>query len=71
MKVEISMALLRVIWDLDDDPDGNIQHVAEHGLTPEEVEQVLDQKLGSKPAKAEPADCPRSSGGPKQEGTLR
>jgi uncharacterized DUF497 family protein len=29
------------IWDLDDDPDGNVQHVAEHGLTVEEVESAI------------------------------
>ena len=21
-----------IIWDLDDDPDGNVQHIAEHGV---------------------------------------
>jgi hypothetical protein len=26
-----------VIWDLDDDPDGNVAHVAEHGVTKREV----------------------------------
>jgi hypothetical protein len=31
-----------IIWDLDDDPLGNVQHMAEHGLTLEEVEEVLD-----------------------------
>ncbi len=30
------------IWDLDDDPDGNVHHIAEHGVTPEEVEEVFD-----------------------------
>lgn len=30
-----------VYWDLDDDPDGNVQHVALHGLTPDEVDSVL------------------------------
>lgn len=29
------------IWDLDDDPDGNVAHLAEHGVTPSEVEEVL------------------------------
>jgi hypothetical protein len=28
-------------WDLDDDPDGNVQHIAEHDVTKEEVEDVL------------------------------
>jgi hypothetical protein len=31
----------QILWDLDDDPDGNVQHVAEHGLTVEEVEEAL------------------------------
>jgi uncharacterized DUF497 family protein len=30
-----------ILWDLEDDPDGNVQHVAEHGLTVEEIESVL------------------------------
>jgi hypothetical protein len=35
-----------VIWDLPDDPDGNVQHIIEHGLTEDEVEDVLlDQSL--------------------------
>ena len=28
-----------VIWD--DEPDGNVEHVSDHGLTPEEVDEVL------------------------------
>ena len=36
------MGFLSVLWDLDDDPDGNVQHCADHGVTQEEVEQVLD-----------------------------
>lgn len=30
-----------ILWDLEDDPDGNVQHIAEHGVTIEEVEEVL------------------------------
>jgi uncharacterized DUF497 family protein len=30
-----------IIWDLDDDLWGNVQHIAEHGVTIEEVEEVL------------------------------
>jgi hypothetical protein len=30
-----------IIWDLHDDPHGNVQHIAEHGVTVEEVEEVL------------------------------
>jgi hypothetical protein len=28
-----------VVWD--DEPGGNVEHIAEHGLTPEEVDEVL------------------------------
>ena len=35
------MGYLTIIWDMDDDPDGNVQHVAEHDLTKDEVEEVL------------------------------
>jgi uncharacterized DUF497 family protein len=31
-----------VDWDDPDDPDGNVQHIAAAGLTPEEVEDVRD-----------------------------
>lgn len=30
-----------IAWDMDDDPEGNVQHIAEHGITVEEVEEVL------------------------------
>jgi hypothetical protein len=36
------MPLVDVIWDLPDDPEGNVQHIAEHGLTPIDVEFVLN-----------------------------
>jgi hypothetical protein len=36
------MANVNVIWDLDDDPEGNVAHIAEHGITKEEVEDVLN-----------------------------
>jgi uncharacterized DUF497 family protein len=32
---------LSIIWDLDDDPRGNTRHIAEHGLTKDEIEEVL------------------------------
>jgi hypothetical protein len=30
-----------VVWDLEDDPDGNVQHIGENDLTIDEVEDVL------------------------------
>jgi uncharacterized DUF497 family protein len=32
---------MEIIWDLSDDLKGNVQHIAEHGITLEEVEEVL------------------------------
>jgi uncharacterized DUF497 family protein len=32
---------VQIIWDLEDDPDGNAQHIADHGITIDEVEDVL------------------------------
>ena len=43
-----------IIWDLDDDPEGNVQHCAEHDVTKEEVEEVLQHPSD--------ADVSRSSG---------
>jgi hypothetical protein len=30
-----------VAWDMEDDPKGNVQHIAANGITMEEVEEVL------------------------------
>jgi uncharacterized DUF497 family protein len=45
-----------IIWDLDDDPDGNVRHCEEHGVTKEEVEEVFE--------KVTDADVSRSTGRP-------
>lgn len=37
---------VEIIWDLDDDPNGNVQHIAEHDLTPDEVNEVLQSAVG-------------------------
>ena len=50
------MAFDAIIWDLDDDPDGNVQHCAEHGVIREEVEEVFEN--------ATDADISRSTGRP-------
>ena len=36
------MKFFRIIWDDDDRLDGNVQHIAEHGLTIDDVEHVLE-----------------------------
>ena len=30
-----------IVWDLEDDPDGNVHHLREHDVTIEEAEEVL------------------------------
>ena len=45
-----------IIWDMDDDPAGNVHHCAEHDVTKEEVEEVIQN--------ASDADLSRSSGRP-------
>ena len=35
------MWIAQILWDLEDDPEGNVQHIAEHGITMDEVEDVL------------------------------
>ncbi len=36
------MPYTHVIWDLEEDPDGNVRHIAEHGVTVIEVTKVLE-----------------------------
>ncbi len=48
------MPYFDVIWD--PEPGGNIEHIAEHGLTPEDVEDLLFDPVGH--------DRSRSSGLP-------
>jgi uncharacterized DUF497 family protein len=38
---------VEIIWDLDDEPDGNVQHIADHGLTKDEVASVLRSRTSS------------------------
>jgi uncharacterized DUF497 family protein len=38
------MHFLVILWDMDDDPKGNVQHILHrHGLTKEDFEEVLLQ----------------------------
>jgi uncharacterized DUF497 family protein len=45
-----------IVWDLDDDPDGNVQHCAAHGVSKEDVEEVFENAMDE--------DISRSSGRP-------
>jgi uncharacterized DUF497 family protein len=35
------MRYTSILWDADDDPEGNVEHLAEHGLEVDDVEWVL------------------------------
>jgi hypothetical protein len=50
------MAFDVILWDMEDDPGGNVQHCLEHSVTPNEVEDVLEN--------ASDADISRNSGRP-------
>jgi uncharacterized DUF497 family protein len=52
-----------IVWDLDDDPKGNVHHISRHGVTKEEVEQVFQNPTGT--------DISRSSGRPVVFGETR
>ena len=45
-----------ILWDLDDDPNGNVKHCEEHGITREEVEEIFRNPMDE--------DFSRSSGQP-------
>ena len=36
------MSYTSILWDSEDDPDGNVQHIAEHGL---EIDDVVYQEI--------------------------
>lgn len=55
------MNFTTVYWDLEDDPEGNVQHCLEHDVTMEEVEDVLQRP--------ESHDVSESSGMPVVFGT--
>lgn len=50
------MFFASIVWDLDDDPNGNVQHCAEHGVTKDEVEEAIANPIDD--------DVSRSSGRP-------
>lgn len=50
------MSDVTVLWDPDDDPWGNVQHIANNDIDKDEVEHVIDHPLAR--------DVSRSSGRP-------
>jgi uncharacterized DUF497 family protein len=53
--------MVEVVWDLEDEPAGNVQHIAEHGVTREEVEEVLNDPL-SETVRSRSSDRPMTFG---------
>jgi uncharacterized DUF497 family protein len=51
------MRYLRIIWDDDTNPDGNVQHIAEHGLTIEDVEFVLEHSTSERFSRSSDRPC--------------
>ena len=51
------MVNVECIWDLGEDAEGNVRHIAEHGVTVEEAEEVVRTRY-------EAAVASRSSGRP-------
>jgi uncharacterized DUF497 family protein len=41
------MSSIQILWDLSEDEDGNVQHIAEHGVETAEVEQVLFSSISN------------------------
>ena len=39
------MGDVQILWDLEDDPDGNVQHMATNGVTVEEYVEVFAWQL--------------------------
>ena len=57
------MTFEAVLWDLDDDPEGNVIHCAVHGVSKAEVEEVFGNPID--------VDVSRSTGRPVVFGTTR
>jgi hypothetical protein len=63
-----TMPFQSIIWDLDDDPDGNVQHCEAHGITKEEVDEVLQNATDTDVSDSS-GRRPWSSAKPMQAGT--
>ncbi len=64
------MAFDSIIWDLDDDPDGNVHHCAGHGVTKEEGEEIF-QNATDKDIVQSACGMRRHQHGPPLEGGIR
>ncbi len=51
------MRFITIIWDDEDDPDGNVQHIAEHGLEPRDVEFVIENSESEATSRSSTRPC--------------
>ena len=51
------MSYLQILWDEDDNPEGNVQHIAEHGLTIEDVEFVIENAESESVSRSSDRPC--------------
>ena len=58
----VTMSFLRILWDDPHDPGGNVQHIAEHGLDIDDVEEVLSSP--SSRGVSDSSGCPLCGGIP-------
>ncbi len=40
------MMSVTIIWDLDDDEEGNVRHIAQHGIDKADIAHVFDNPVG-------------------------
>jgi hypothetical protein len=55
-----------IAWDMEDDPKGNVQHIAANGITMEEVEEVVlneDNPVGESRSSGRPMTFGETSTG--------
>ena len=45
------MAWFELIWEWDE-PEGNVAHIAEHGLSPEDVEHVVENSIAKEKSRS-------------------
>jgi hypothetical protein len=52
---EVNVIDAAIIWDLEDDPDGNVQHITEHGVTVEKSRKFSATRSLGRARAGEPA----------------
>jgi hypothetical protein len=64
---EVNVIDAEIIWDLDDEPDGNVHQIGERGGTVEEVEEVL-RDPATRTGKSRRSGRPQAFGGTDPKG---